>query len=346
VNRQSYMAGYNAARVSSNPALAERWIDRGLESGVGDWQFHRIKGDFHRSRGEWLEARDRYEKAIALAPHEDIPLAMLARVTMHFREFDVAVRLLRRAIELAPRKAPWHVYLGTCELKLGNLAAARRAFAQAEALDPKQAQRRMIADIDRRIASGKITTEATQGFYDDVYAGDGAYLEPWRKTPYAETWKGIAQLLETNGSRSILDLGCGPGQFAECVAELLPNATYHGVDFSSVAVERGKVRVPSYQFSRVVLPAESYVQFAPFDTVVCTEVLEHVDADIDVLKPIPSDTYVVFSVPNFDSFGHVRVFSSEEAVRSRYGDLFRNLDVRPFKLNAASILWLGHGIRA
>jgi len=127
---------------------------------------------------------------------------------------------------------------------------------------------------------------------------------------------------------------------------LLPDATYHGVDFSSVAVERGKARVPGYQFSRLVLPTESYDRFAPFDTVVCTEVLEHVDAGIDVLRPIPSGTYVAFSVPNFDSFGHVRVFSSEEAVRSRYGDLFRRLDIRPFQLNAASILWLGHGVRA
>lgn len=346
MNRQGYMAGYKAARISSNAALAEHWVDRGLESGIEDWRFHRIKGDFHRSRGEWLEARDRYEKAIALAPNEDIPLAMLARVSMHFREFDVAARLLRRAVELAPQKAAWHVNLGTCELKLGNLAAARRALAQAEALDPKRSQQRMIADIDRRLVSGKVTTEATQGFYDDVYAGDSSYLEPWRKTPYAETWKAIAQLLEVHGTRSILDLGCGPGQFAECVAELLPDAAYQGVDFSEVAVNRGKVRIPAYQFSRLVLPAESYAQFAPFDTVICTEVLEHVDADIEVLKPIPAGTYVVFSVPNFDSFGHVRVFGSEHAVCARYGDLFRSLDVRPFKLSATSILWLGHGLKA
>ena len=58
-----------------------------------------------------------------------------------------------------------------------------------------------------------------------------------------------------------------------------------------------------------------------YDTVVCTEVLEHIEADLTVIENWKSGANCICSVPNFDFETHVRVFLTEEDVRCRYGDL-------------------------
>lgn len=45
------------------------------------------------------------------------------------------------------------------------------------------------------------------------------------------------------------------------------------------------------------------------------EVLEHLSKDRKVLMRLPKRSRIIFSVPNFDSASHVRVFHSEEDVK-------------------------------
>jgi len=58
-----------------------------------------------------------------------------------------------------------------------------------------------------------------------------------------------------------------------------------------------------------------------YDTIVCTEVLEHIDADLEVIRSWRSGTWCLCTVPNFDYTGHVRFFRTPEAVTARYGRL-------------------------
>src|SRR5260370_37872982 len=64
-----------------------------------------------------------------------------------------------------------------------------------------------------------------------------------------------------------------------------------------------------------------------YDTVVCTEVLEHIVDALGVLKRVPKGKRVLATVPNFYFPGHVRFFASADAVRVRSGPLFESLDV-------------------
>lgn len=53
----------------------------------------------------------------------------------------------------------------------------------------------------------------------------------------------------------------------------------------------------------------------------CTEVLEHLERDLDAIALWKSGTKLILSVPNFDFTTHVRHFLHERDVETRYGDL-------------------------
>jgi hypothetical protein len=60
-----------------------------------------------------------------------------------------------------------------------------------------------------------------------------------------------------------------------------------------------------------------------FDVAVATEVLEHLKDDIELLTSVAPDALIVFSVPNYDSSGHVRYFEDSEQIINRYGGVLR-----------------------
>lgn len=336
-----------AASALSEFSLSEGWIDRGLSECEPDWRLLRLKGDSYRNRQSWREACTFYAKAAALAPNEPVPAALLGSAHLRLREFSDAAVSLRRAVMLAGAKPhpTWLVQLGAAESKLGHLMEAKHAFAQANSIRPEAKLEWFIADLDRRVAMGNQSVAATAEFYDEVFSQAAEYRLGWRESTYSSVWLALIELLRNQRVQSILDLGCGPGQFADCVAEMLPGVNYFGVDFSAVAVERARDRHPDFRFVQLELPVASYEQFSPFDAVVCTEVLEHIEADVPVIRPIPSGTFVVFTVPNFDSFGHVRVFKSAAEVSDRYSELFRELHIIPFDHGSSNIFWITSGFR-
>lgn len=78
-----------------------------------------------------------------------------------------------------------------------------------------------------------------------------------------------------------------------------------------------------------------------------TELLEHVDDDLGVLRQIPRRTLTLFSVPNFDDPAHVRYFSSETAVGRRYRGLFDRWSITWTSTSSKSKngVWLASGLR-
>jgi SAM-dependent methyltransferase len=160
--------------------------------------------------------------------------------------------------------------------------------------------------------------------YDDIYSTggiDGIYDLPYWHSGYYPLFKAVWRTLAARGSRSVLEVGCGSGGFAHLALSSRRLIGYRGFDFSAVAVQRATVRTrrPELFFVGDARQPSSYE--ASFDTIVCTEVLEHIEADIDVVSAWPSGTYCVCSVPNFDADNHVRFFRSIADVRRRYGAL-------------------------
>jgi len=90
-------------------------------------------------------------------------------------------------------------------------------------------------------------------------------------------------------SLHILDLGCGQGEFLREARERFPGAELAGVDFSATGLELARQRVPGARLfqtdfsSSEPLPRE-LEGFA--NSVVCSEVLEHLDDPRLVLRKV------------------------------------------------------------
>jgi 2-polyprenyl-3-methyl-5-hydroxy-6-metoxy-1,4-benzoquinol methylase len=65
----------------------------------------------------------------------------------------------------------------------------------------------------------------------------------------------------------------------------------------------------------------------PYDSVVCMEVLEHIERDRELIQRIAPGARCLCTVPNFPYKSHVRHFRNEQEVHQRYGELFHNMSV-------------------
>ena len=118
----------------------------------------------------------------------------------------------------------------------------------------------------------------------------------------------------------ILEVGCGTGGFAQSLMET-SSRQYCGFDFSEVGVRMARARTGRDDcfFVGDARRAQSYEQ--PYDTIVCLEVLEHIERDLDVIANWNTGCDCICSVPNFDYPTHVRWFRHEADIVSRYGHL-------------------------
>lgn len=160
--------------------------------------------------------------------------------------------------------------------------------------------------------------------YDLIYATGGVdqiYDPPYRRSGYYPLFKEVHRTLKSRGVSSILEVGCGTGGFAHLLTDREPDIGYRGFDFSPIAIQRAAARLgrPELFFVGDARARESYRMEA--EAVVCTGVLEHIDADLEVIAMWAAGAYCVYSVPNFDADNHVRYYRFEEEVRQRYGSL-------------------------
>jgi hypothetical protein len=81
------------------------------------------------------------------------------------------------------------------------------------------------------------------------------------------------------------------------------------------------------------------------DVYIVLEVLEHIEQDREIISSIMGNKEVIFSVPNFDSFGHVRFFRDENQVKERYDYEFEELRIQSILLNGRSKIFLSSGLR-
>jgi len=143
---------------------------------------------------------------------------------------------------------------------------------------------------------------------------------PLEKSPWLDVYEVVLSLLPADDV-PIADLGCGTGRFAKLLARR-GYTKYLGIDFAEKRVEAARAYVPQFQFvvGDVLDPAvKSSLQ--GYRVFVLTEVLEHLQGDLELLESLPGGSCIVLSVPNYDSAGHVRRFESPETVINRYSGL-------------------------
>lgn len=165
--------------------------------------------------------------------------------------------------------------------------------------------------------------EEDKNFYDSLFSDGGwdqTYFKHYSNTHYYPIWeKAFSFIVEMERELKILEIGCGPGQFAQLLFER-GVTEYQGFDFSDKAIEMAKRTNKMYHEKFHVGDAFETKMFDnySYNLVIIFEVLEHIEEDIAVLEKIKEDTTILFSVPNFDSPGHVRWFNSIFDIYERY----------------------------
>lgn len=131
----------------------------------------------------------------------------------------------------------------------------------------------------------------------------GNYDEYWARRGHLNRthsrWR-IAMELIPDGS-SVLDVGCGSGQFLDLLRTYRPNCTVSGIDGSERAVKM--TRELGINATRLDIAVESVAR--RFDYVTCLEVIEHIpDAEIVLGRMVAAARRnVIISIPNIGFIG-------------------------------------------
>jgi len=169
-------------------------------------------------------------------------------------------------------------------------------------------------------------------WYDESFKTTAEWKLHYSSSSYYFLWTVIADRIKRNRDQSILEIGCGSGQLA-CMLRDIGLLNYHGFDFSPKRIVQAIKVCPELNFSEE--DAYKTTLFSSFDytTVICTEFLEHVEKDIEVIKKIKPGTRFYGTVPNFPFTSHVRHFTNEREVFERYKPCFSELEVNAVLAN-------------
>jgi trans-aconitate 2-methyltransferase len=162
-----------------------------------------------------------------------------------------------------------------------------------------------------------------------------------RGRPFVE----LVQRIAANDPRTVVDLGCGPGNLTNLLAERWPSAVVTGLDSSAemIAAARATGSAVSYDVADLrdwlagpLDPADA----DPVDVLVSNATLQWVPGHLDLLPALIARVrpggWLAFQVPgNFDEPSHT--IRTELAAEEKYADFTRGVAV-PSSHDAATYL--------
>ena len=158
--------------------------------------------------------------------------------------------------------------------------------------------------------------EKSASYYDRIYR------KPYDTTRFHEVYNAVMDQVSALDApecepKMILECGCGTGALASRF--LNAGYCYSGFDFSAEAIRKCPEDVQQSVFEDTVY-RESLWKVATYNIVVAVEVLEHIE-DLKMLSLIPKGKYIVFSVPNFHSEPHLRIYPDLDSIIHYYADV-------------------------
>jgi tetratricopeptide (TPR) repeat protein len=108
-----------------------------IENNPMDGSSYILLGDAYQQTGSYAQARDSYEKAVAIAPEMEDSWTRLVNYHLANKERDKALEILATAIKAVPNSAVLHYQLGCQYSEEDANSEAIQQFAQAYSIDPK-----------------------------------------------------------------------------------------------------------------------------------------------------------------------------------------------------------------
>ena len=137
----------------------------------------------------------------------------------------------------------------------------------------------------------------------------------------------LAKLIAADNPHRIFEFAAGASILCEEVKKLIPTSLYSWSDFSEPIITAARKKLVGHKvlFSTFDIDKDyKYFDWAFYDAFICVS-LEHLENDKEILKLIPAGKKVYLSVPNIDAPDHIRVLSTDEQIKERYGDI---LDIK------------------
>lgn len=286
-------------------------------------------------KNQMLKNQDRLEegvKTLELAENLGLYNAnLLHQLAVAYRElqqWEQADHLIKKILEEYPEYSENQITFATFT---ADVLRKRKKIHQAcyilkRAIDKSQQQEKEIPLITRAIykelekerGKSNYSREVSKDFYNSIYLESEKYNDRPEYSIYLPAWKEVAKILKNKEINTILDIGCGPGQFAEFLQEELPNIEYTGIDYSEIAISKAKERNIEGSFHVINFMENDVLGELNADLYIALEVFEHIENDLELIKSLPIGKSIIFSVPSFDSFGHVRFFKSLGHAENRY----------------------------
>ena len=110
----------------------------------------------------------------------------------------------------------------------------------------------IVLRLARKLLYGKPNREVRgqeQGpeYYDQTFLNREHWRQHYTQSPYYPLWAVIADRIARSEPTSVLDIGCGPGQFAALLQDKgLPQ--YLGIDFSPKRIKQAREVCPEFDF--------------------------------------------------------------------------------------------------
>lgn len=173
--------------------------------------------------------------------------------------------------------------------------------------------------------------ERPPGWYDEAYRKkDTTYHRHYTESSDYFLWTVLVDRIARDAR--VLEIGCGPGQLALYLSDTGVQR-YHGLDFSPEAVAMAQAVCPGLRFAADDALTSPLLDEEWYDTVIATEVLEHIERDLDLLMRVRPGVRCLLTVPNFPYPSHVRHFRNGEEVEARYRRILPGLRVTEIPKN-------------
>lgn len=311
------------AVAARDPSLVQAWAGLGRAAAL---------------LGDAAAAKAAYERVIAADPLNAVAHEALARIAEDSGDTEAALHHRGTVAGLRTDHAPSQLAHAKLLMMAGQFPGAAEAYKKVLDIQPGHpSARAILEELETWGKDGNPAgKEASVRYYDAIYSGENNYSRDGTDLDDSRHFSLICDHLEQVQASSVLDIGCGPGQFAQYLRSRM-TIPYAGLDFSQVAVESARKRdIPDAQFAVSDITRDPLPAIVRGAAIVCTEVLEHIEGDLDVISRLPQGHHCCCSVPNFYTFSHVRHFTGADEVERRYGPFFDDMRIAEIPLGKGS----------